>query len=76
LGHVIALSPTVKKVTSFDDLMIIGIEVAMFENDSGGFAVVMRRDKQIKGLLCITRSQADDLFKVCVDKAVERYICN
>jgi len=66
----------VKKVASFDDLTVLGIEVAMFENSVGGFAVVMRRDRQVKGLLCINREQADNLFRACVDKAVEKYICN
>ena len=68
--------PIVKKVASFDDLTVLGIEVAIFENSVGGYAVVMKQQKKVKGLLCITRKQADDLYDTCVRKVVERYICN
>jgi len=70
------VSLTAKKVMSFDDLLVLGIEVAMFENEVGNFAVVMRRDRDVKGILCISRKQADYVYKGCVKKAVEKYVCN
>ena len=73
LARVVSLNA--KKVMSFDDLLVLGIEVAMFENEVGNYAVVMRREKDVKGILCINRKQADHMYKACVKKACERYIC-
>ncbi len=74
LSRIVSLSA--KKVASFDDLLVLGIEVVMFENEVGNFAVILRRNKVVKGLLCINRKQADYIYKACIKKVVERYICN
>lgn len=68
--------PGTKKVESFDDLKMIGIEVAMFQNEVGGYCVVMRNGKEIKGLLCVGKEQADKLYQTCIQKAVTRFICH
>ena len=44
------------------------MEVGIFQNSVGSYAVVMRRGDIMKGMLCLSLEQADDVYKTCVDR--------
>jgi len=49
------------------------IEVGIYQNPVGSYAVVVRDGKVVKGMLCLSLEQADDLFNVCVDKVNNKF---
>lgn len=49
------------------------IEVGIYQNAVGAFAVVMREGKEVKGLLCLSEEQANDLFETCIDKVKTKF---
>jgi hypothetical protein len=50
-------------------------QVIIFRGQRGNYCVVMREGNRVKGLACVGYLDANDLFKACVDKLIEkRYI--
>lgn len=61
------------KIESFN-LFAHDIEVGIYRNSFGCFAVVMREGCNVKGLTCVSRTQASDIYAVCVEKIKSKYV--
>jgi hypothetical protein len=74
--NLISPPPGFTKVKDFNDLLIDDIQVCQFTNPIGSYVVVTRDGFEVKGMVCMSQEQADDVFNVCVNKAKSRYVIN
>jgi hypothetical protein len=57
-------------------LDMLGIDIGLFESYLGNYAVVMREQDRIKGILCISLEQACEIYSGCLEKIRVRYLLN
>lgn len=72
----LAAPPGFTKLKDFNELLLDDIEICQYKNPIGSYVVVTRDGSEVKGMVCMSQEQADDIFNVCVNKATNRYIIN
>lgn len=72
----LATPPGFSKLKDFSELLLDDIEICQYKNPIGGYIVVTRDGQEVKGMVCMSQEQADDIYNVCVNKVTSKYIIN
>lgn len=65
--------PGTKKIIGYE-LLERNVEIGIFQNSIGSYAVVMRQGGATKGMLCLSFEQASDVYTSCVEKISTKFI--